>query len=315
MFARSYFNLMKITVVGAGFVGATTAQRLAEKELGDVVLHDILEGMPQGKALDMMESACLERFDSEVKGTNNPADYAGSDIVVITSGLARQPGMSRDDLLLKNAEIVGGVADNVKKYAPDAIVIVVSNPLDVMTYLVSAKTGFPKERVMGMAGVLDSARFRCFIAMELGVSHRDVEAMVLGGHGDDMVPLARYCTVSGIGIEALLPKEKIDAMITRTRNGGAEIVKLLQKGSAYYAPSAAAVQMVQSIVRDEKRILPVAAYCTGQYGIKGQFVGVPVQLGRKGMEKIIELELTEDERKQLQASAGHVAESVGKLKL
>jgi len=304
---------MKITVVGGGFVGATTAQRLAEKELGDVVLHDIVEGMPQGKGLDMMQSACLEGFDSEVKGTNDPADYAGSDIVVITSGLARQPGMSRDDLLIKNAEIVGGVADNVKKYAPNAIVIVVSNPLDVMTYLVGAKTGFPKERVMGMAGVLDSARFRCFIAMELGVSYKDVEAMVLGGHGDDMVPLARYSTVSGIGIEALLPKEKIDAMIVRTRNGGAEIVKLLQKGSAYYAPSAAAVQMVQSIVRDEKRILPVAAYCTGQYGIKGQFVGVPVQLGRKGVEKIIELSLTENELKQLQASASHVAASVEKL--
>jgi len=306
---------MKITVVGGGFVGATTAQRLAEKELGDVVLHDIVEGMPQGKGLDMMQSACLEGFDSEVKGTNDPADYAGSDIVVITSGLARQPGMSRDDLLIKNAEIVGGVADNVKKYAPNAIVIVVSNPLDVMTYLVGAKTGFPKERVMGMAGVLDSARFRCFIAMELGVSYKDVEAMVLGGHGDDMVPLARYSTVSGIGIEALLPKDKIDAMIVRTRNGGAEIVKLLQKGSAYYAPSAAATQMVQSIVRDEKRVLPVAAWCTGQYGVKNQFVGVPVQLGRKGVEKIIELKLTPDELKQLQASAGHVAESVGKLKL
>lgn len=306
---------MKITVVGAGFVGATTAQRLAEKELGDIVLHDIVEGMPQGKALDMMQSACLEGFDSFVQGTNDPADYAGSDIVVITSGLARQPGMSRDDLLLKNAEIVGGVADNVRKYAPEAIVIVVSNPLDVMTYLVGAKTGFPKHRVMGMAGVLDSARFRCFIAMELGVSHRVVEAMVLGGHGDDMVPLARYSTVSGIGIEALLPQDKIDAMLTRTRNGGAEIVKLLQKGSAYYAPSAAAVQMVQSIVRDEKRILPVAAYCTGQYGIKNQFVGVPVQLGRKGVEKIIELKLTDDELKQLQASASHVAESVGKLKI
>ena len=306
---------MKITVVGAGFVGATTAQRLAEKELGDVVLHDIVEGMPQGKALDMLQSACLETFDSHVHGTNDAADYAGSDIVVITSGLPRQPGMSRDDLLLKNAEIVGGVAENVKKHAPNAIVIVVSNPLDVMTYLVGAKTGFPKERIMGMAGVLDSARFRCFIAQELGVSYKDVEAMVLGGHGDDMVPLARYSTVSGIAIDALLPKEKIDAMITRTRNGGAEIVKLLQKGSAYYAPSAAAVQMVQSIVRDEKRVLPVAAWCTGQYGIKNQFVGVPVQLGSKGVEKIIELKLTAEELTQLQASAHHVADSVAKLKL
>jgi malate dehydrogenase len=306
---------MKITVVGAGFVGATTAQRLAEKNLGDVVLHDIVKGMPQGKALDMLQSACLEEFDSHVQGTNDPADYIGSDMVVITSGLARQPGMSRDDLLMKNAEIVGGVADNVKKYAPGAIVIVVSNPLDVMTYLVGARTGFARERVMGMAGVLDSARFRCFIAQELGVSYRDVEAMVLGGHGDDMVPLARYSTVSGIGIEALLPPEKIEAMITRTRNGGAEIVKLLQKGSAYYAPSAAAVQMVQSIVRDEKRVLPVAAWCTGQYGIHDQFVGVPVQLGSKGVEKILELKLTEDELKQLQASARHVAASVAKLKL
>ena len=215
----------------------------------------------------------------------------------------------------KNAHIVGGVAENVKQYAPDAIVIVVSNPLDVMTYLVGAKTGFRKERVMGMAGVLDSARFRCFIAMELGVSPRDVEAMVLGGHGDDMVPLARYSTVSGIGIEALLPADKIDAMIARTRNGGAEIVKLLQKGSAYYAPSAAVVQMVQSIVRDERRVLPVAAWCTGEYGVKNQFVGVPVRLGRQGVEKIIELELKPEELKQLRASADHVAESVAKLGL
>jgi len=306
---------MKITVVGAGFVGATTAQRLAEKELGDIVLHDIVQGMPQGKALDMMQSACLENFDSAVQGTNDPADYKGSDIVVITSGLPRQPGMSRDDLLLKNSEIVGTVADNVKKYAPDSIVIVVSNPLDVMTYLAAVKTGFAKHRVMGMAGVLDSARFRCFIAQELGVSFKDVEAMVLGGHGDDMVPLARYSTVSGIGIEALLPKDKIDAMITRTRNGGAEIVKLLQKGSAYYAPSSAAVQMVQSIVRDEKRVMPVAAWCTGQYGLKDQFVGVPVQLGRKGIEKIIELDLTPEELKMLKASASHVAESAHLLGL
>lgn len=304
---------MKITVVGAGFVGATTAQRLVEKNLGEVVLHDIVEGMPQGKALDMMQSACIEGFDSLIKGTNSPADYEGSDIVVITSGLARQPGMSRDDLLAKNAEIVGGVADNVKKFAPNAIVIVVSNPLDVMTYLVAAKTNFAKNKVMGMAGVLDSARFRWFIAEELNVSPRDVDAMVLGGHGDDMVPLTRYSTVSGISIEALIPKEKLDAMVVRTRNGGAEIVKLLQKGSAYYAPSASAVQMVQSIVRDEKRVLPVAAYCDGQYGIKGQFVGVPAILGKGGVEKIIELDLTKEELGQLQASAAHVAKSVSTL--
>ena len=303
----------KITVVGGGFVGATTAQRLVEKELGDVMLHDIVEGMPQGKALDMMQSACLEGFDCQIRGTNDPADYKDSDIVIITSGLPRQPGMSRDDLLLKNAEIVGGVADNVKKYAPNAILIVVSNPLDVMTYLVAARTGFPKNKVLGMAGVLDSARFRCFIAMELGVSHRDVEAMVLGGHGDDMVPLARYSTVAGISIEALLPKEKIEAMIDRTRNGGAEIVKLLQKGSAYYAPSSSAVQMAEAILKDLKRVLPCAVWCSGQYGIKDQFVGVPCRLGRKGVEEIIELKLTDEELKQLQASAAHVASSVKKL--
>lgn len=306
---------MKITVVGAGFVGATTAQRLVEKNLGDVVLHDIVEGMPQGKALDMMQSACLENFESKVTGTNDAADYAGSDIVVITSGLPRQPGMSRDDLLAKNAEIVGGVARNVKQYAPNAIVIVVSNPLDVMTYLAAAVTGFPKERVMGMAGVLDSARFRAFIAMELGVAHQDVDAMVLGGHGDDMVPLVRYTTVGGISVEKLISAERLAAIVDRTRNGGAEIVKLLQKGSAYYAPSAAVVQMVKSIIRDEKRVLPVAAWCTGQYGIQNQFVGVPVVLGRKGVEKIIELDLSEQELAQLRSSADHVAASVKKLGL
>ncbi len=306
---------MKITVVGAGFVGATTAQRIVEKNLGDVVLHDIIEGMPQGKALDMMQSACLEGYESKVVGTNDPADYAGSDIVVITSGLPRQPGMSRDDLLAKNAEIVSGVARNVKQYAPNAIVIVVSNPLDVMTYLAAAITGFPKERVMGMAGVLDSARFRAFIAMELGVAHQDIDAMVLGGHGDDMVPLVRYTTVGGISVDKLIPTDRLAAIVDRTRNGGAEIVKLLQKGSAYYAPSAATVQMVKSIVRDEKRVLPVAAWCSGEYGIKDQFVGVPVVLGRKGVEKIIELDLNQEELSQLRSSADHVAASVKKLGL
>ena len=305
---------MKITVVGAGFVGATTAQRLAEKNLGDVVLHDVVPGMPQGKALDMLQSACLEGFDGEILGTNNPENYRGSDIVVITGGLARQPGMSRDDLLTKNAAILGEISSNIRKYAPSSIVIVVSNPLDVMTYWVAEQTGLPKERVMGMAGVLDSARFRCFIAEELGVSYGDVQAMVLGGHGDDMVPLARYSTVSGISIQALLPPEKINTLIDRTRNGGAEIVKLLQKGSAYYAPSSAAVQMVQSIVRDEKRVLPVAAWCSGQYGIKGQFVGVPVQLGARGVEKILELELSPDELRQLRRSADHVAANIAQLK-
>jgi len=266
--------------------------------------------MPQGKALDMMQSACLEGFDSFVQGTNDPADYAGSDIVVITSGLARQPGMSRDDLLLKNAEIVGGVADNVRKYAPEAIVIVVSNPLDVMTYLVGAKTGFPKHRVMGMAGVLDSARFRCFIAMELGVSHRDVEAMVLGGHGDDMVPLPRYSTVAGIPLPDLLPKDRIDAIVERTRKGGAEIVNLLKTGSAYYAPSAAAVEMVEAILQDKKKILPCAVYLEGEYGIKGLFVGVPVKLGASGVEEIIQIKLTAEENAALQKSSASVRELV-----
>ncbi len=305
----------KITVVGAGFVGATTAQRVLEKKLGDVVLHDIVPDMPKGKALDMMESACLEGFDSNIVGTNDPADYKDSSIVVITSGIARKPGMSRDDLLKTNADIVGGVADNIKKYAPNAIVIVVSNPLDVMTCLVGAKTGFPKNRVIGMAGVLDSARFRCFIAMELGVSHQDVQAMVLGGHGDDMVPLVRYSTVSGIAIEALISKERLDTLVARTRNGGAEIVGLLKTGSAYYAPSAAIAQMVQSIIRDEKQLLPCAAWCTGQYGIKDMFVGVPCVLGKNGMEKIIELKLTENELGLLKTSADHVRESCKKLGL
>ena len=306
---------MKITVVGGGFVGSTVAEKLAAKQLGDIVLHDIVEGMPQGKALDMMQSACLERFDCAIKGTNDPADYKDSDIVVVTSGVPRKPGMSRDDLININSKIVSEVSENVKKYAPSAILIIVTNPLDVMTYLAAVKTGFPKNRIMGMAGVLDSARFRCFIAMELGVSHQDVEAMVLGGHGDDMVPLARYSTVSGVSIETLLPKEKITAMIDRTRNGGAEIVKLLKTGSAYYAPAASVVEMVKSIVLDEKRILPVAAWCTGQYGIQNQFVGVPVRLGRQGVEQIIELPLTNEEKSLLQASANRVAELVKKMNL
>ena len=310
-----FMKKAKITVVGAGFVGATTAQRIAEKNLGDVVLHDIIPDMPQGKALDMMESACLEGFDSQIIGTHHPADYKDSDIVVITSGIARKPGMSRDDLLKTNAEIVGGVADNVKKYAPNAIVIVVSNPLDVMTYLVGIRTGFAKNKVLGMAGVLDSARFRCFIAMELGVSHQDVQAMVLGGHGDDMVPLIRYSTVSGIAIEALIPKDRLDTLVTRTRNGGAEIVSLLKTGSAYYAPSASVAQMVQSMVRDEKRVLPCAAWCTGQYGIQNMFVGVPCKLGKNGVEQILELKLTDQELALLKTSVEHVRENVKKLKV
>lgn len=305
----------KITVFGAGFVGSTTAQRLVEKELGDVVMIDIIEGMPQGKALDMMQSACLEGFDAKVNGSNNPADCRDSDLVIITSGVARKPGMSRDDLLKTNAGIVGSVCEAIKTHAPNAIVIVVSNPLDVMTYLAGVKLGFPKNRVMGMAGVLDSARFRCFIAMELGVSMRDVDAMVLGGHGDDMVPLVRYATVAGIRVEDLLPKERLDALVTRTRNGGAEIVNLLKTGSAYYAPSSSVVEMARAILHDEKRVLPVAAWCTGQYGIRDMFVGVPVVLGASGVEKIIELNLTAEELSQLKKSADHVMENVRRLNL
>jgi len=305
----------KVTVFGAGFVGATTAQRIAEKQLADVTLIDIIEGMPQGKALDMMESACLEGFDAKVTGSNNAADCRDSDLVVITSGVARKPGMSRDDLLKINAGIVGSVCDAIKTNAPNAIVIVVSNPLDVMTYLASIKLGFPKNKVMGMAGVLDSARFRCFIAMKLGVSMRDVDAMVLGGHGDDMVPLVRYATVAGIKVEDLISKDRLDAMVARTRAGGAEIVNLLKTGSAYYAPSSSTVEMVAAILRDEKRALPVAAWCTGQYGINKMFVGVPAVLGKDGVEKIIELKLTADELAQLKKSADHVLENVQKLSL
>ena len=305
----------KISVVGAGHVGATTAQRIVEKELGDVVLVDVVEGMPQGKALDIMESAPVEGFDAMITGSNNYADIKDSDLVVITAGLARKPGMTRDDLLLKNAEIVGGVADSIKQYAPNSIVIVVTNPLDVMVYLTWAKVGFPTHRVVGMAGMLDSARFRAFIAMELGVSMKGVEAMVLGGHGDDMVPLARYSTVSGIAIEALLPKEKIEAMITRTRNGGVEIVNLHKAGSAWYGPSSAITAMVSSILRDEKRVLPCCCWCTGEYGVRDMFVGVPARLGRNGVEQIIELDLTDGELAALAKSADHVRENVKKLKL
>ena len=305
----------KVTVFGAGFVGSTTAQRIAEKQLADVVMVDIIEGMPQGKALDMMESACLEGFDAKVTGANDPAACADSDLIVVTSGIARKPGMSRDDLLKTNAGIVGSVCEAIKKNAPTATVIVVSNPLDVMTYLAGVKLGFPKNKVIGMAGVLDSARFRAFIAVELGVSMRDVDAMVLGGHGDDMVPLVRYATVAGIKVEDLIPKEKLDALVTRTRNGGAEIVALLKTGSAYYAPSSSVVEMVSSILRDEKRVLPCAAWCTGQYNVKDMFVGVPCILGANGVEKIIELKLSENELAQLKTSSDHVFENVKRLSL
>jgi malate dehydrogenase len=307
--------LNKITVVGAGNVGATAAQRIAEKELArTVVMVDVAEGIPQGKGLDQWESAPIELFDSRVVGSNGYDESAGSDIVVITAGIARKPGMSRDDLLNTNAGIVKSVAENVAKSSPKAIIIVVSNPLDVMCYVAMKASGFPRERVVGMAGVLDTARYRSFLAEALDVSVRDIQAMVLGGHGDTMVPLISYTTVSGIPITQLIEKTKLDAIVDRARNGGAEIVKYLKTGSAYYAPSSGAVQMVEAIVLDQKRILPCSAWLDGEYGMKGLFLGVPVKLGRKGMEKIIEVTLTSDEKAALAKSAEAVREPMGAIK-
>jgi malate dehydrogenase len=305
----------KITIVGAGNVGATAAHWAAAKELGDVVLVDVVEGVPQGKALDLFEASPVERFDSRIVGTNGYDETAGSDIVIITAGLARKPGMSRDDLLHKNTEIVKGVTEQVARRSPEAVIIVVSNPLDAMTYVAHKVSGFPKQRVVGMAGVLDSARMRSFIAMELDVSVEDVTAFVLGGHGDTMVPLPRYSTVAGIPLPALLSKERIDAIVKRTANGGAEIVNLLKTGSAFYAPSAAAVEMAEAILRDKKRILPCAALLEGEYGVKGYFVGVPVKLGAGGVEKVIEIELLPEEKAALQKSVDAVRELVGIVKV
>jgi len=306
----------KITVVGAGNVGATTAQRVAEKELArTVVLVDIVEGIPQGKGLDQWQSAPIEGFDSRVIGTNGYEATAGSDVVIITAGIARKPGMSRDDLLNTNAGIVKQVAEQVKQTSPNAILIIVSNPLDVMCYVAKQVTGFPRERVLGMAGVLDTARYRAFLASELDVSVRDIQAMVLGGHGDTMVPLISYTSVSGIPITQLIDKAKLDAIVDRTRSGGAEIVKHLKTGSAYYAPSAGAVQMAEAIVNDQKRILPCAAWLDGEYGMKGLFLGVPCKLGARGLEKVIEVKLTDDERAALQKSADAVREPMKAVKL
>src|ERR1700760_1656527 len=286
----------KITVVGAGNVGATTAQRVAEKELANtVVMVDVVEGIPQGKTLDLWQSAPIEGYDSRLIGTNGYEETAGSDIVIITAGIARKPGMSRDDLLNTNAGIVKSVSEEIKKTSPNAILIIVSNPLDVMCYVAKEVTGFPRERVLGMAGVLDTARYRGFLAEAMDVSVRDIQAMVLGGHGDTMVPLISYTSVSGIPVTQLLEKSKLDAIVDRTRNGGAEIVKHLKTGSAYYAPSSGAVQMAEAIVKDQKRILPRAAWLQGEYGMKDLFLGVPCKLGRNGLEKIIEVELTDDE--------------------
>jgi malate dehydrogenase len=305
----------KITVVGAGNVGATTAHWLVSKELGDVVLVDIIEGMPQGKALDLAQAGPVEGYDSRLVGTNGYKETANSDVVVITSGIARKPGMSRDDLLNTNAGIVAGVTEEIVKYSPNCIIIVVSNPLDAMAQVALKKSGFPKHRVVGMAGILDSARMRCFLAEALNVSVENVSAFVLGGHGDTMVPLPRYSTCGGIPITELLPKEVIDQIVTRTANGGAEIVSLLKSGSAYYAPAAAAVEMVEAILKDKKKILPCAAYLEGEYGVNGLFVGVPIKLGAKGIEEIIQINLTTEERAALQKSAAAVQELVGKLKL
>jgi len=305
----------KISVVGAGNVGASVAQYAVERELGDVVLVDIIEGIPQGKALDLAQAGPVHGYDASLIGTNGYDETANSDIVVITAGLARKPGMTRDDLLFKNAEIVGGVVEQVATRSPDAILVLVTNPLDAMVQLAWKKSKFPSQRVIGMAGVLDSARFRTFIAQELDVSVENVTAFVLGGHGDTMVPLPRYSTVAGIPITDLLPPDRIQALVTRTANGGAEIVALLKAGSAYYAPAASTVEMLEAILKDKKKILPCAAYLDGQYGVKGLYVGVPVKLGRRGVEQIIEITLTADERAAFEKSAGSVRELVDKLKL
>ena len=306
----------KITVVGAGNVGATTAQRIAEKELArTVVMVDVVEGIPQGKGLDQWESAPIEGFDSRIIGTNGYDESAGSDVVVITAGIARKPGMSRDDLLNTNAGIVKAVSEQVKRTSPNAIIIVVSNPLDVMCYVAKEVTGFPRERVLGMAGILDTARYRSFIAEALDVSVRDIQAMVLGGHGDTMVPLISYTSVSGIPITQLMDRATLDAIVQRARDGGAEIVKHLKTGSAYYAPSSGAVQMVEAIVRDQKRILPCAAWLEGEYGMSGLFLGVPCKLGRNGLEKVVEIELTPKERVDLGKSAEAVRDPMKAVKL
>jgi malate dehydrogenase len=303
----------KVTVIGAGNVGATTAQRIAEAGLADVVVVDIVEGLPQGKGLDLAEAAPVVGHDASVVGSNDYAATAGSDIIVVTSGLARQPGMSRDDLLAKNAGIVKAVVEAAAAQSPDAVLIVVTNPLDAMCHVAMRASGFPRERVLGMAGVLDSARFRTFIAEELGVSVTDVSAFVLGGHGDTMVPLPRYSTVAGIPITDLLPADRIAALVDRTANGGAEIVALLKSGSAYYAPAASTFEMVDAILRDRRRVLPCATYLQGEYGVDGLFVGVPIVLGEGGMQRIVEITLTADEQEAFRKSAAAVQELVDKL--
>ncbi len=300
----------KLTVVGGGFVGATSAHWAAAKELADVVLIDIIEGMPQGKGLDLLEAGPVEGFDVNVLGTNDYADTADSDIVIITAGIARKPGMSRDDLLNINTGIVKDVTANIAKYSPNAVLIIVSNPLDAIVYVAHKASGFPPNRVVGMAGVLDSARFRAFIAQELGVSVKDIQAFVLGGHGDTMVPLPRYTTVSGIPIPDLMSAERIEALVERTRKGGGEIVNLLKTGSAFFAPSASAIQMASAILKDQKRILPCAAYCDKEYGVGGYFVGVPAMLGGNGVERVVEIQMSAEEKAAFDKSVQAVRDLV-----
>ena len=303
----------KVTVIGAGNVGATTAQQIIETGLADVVLVDIVEGLPQGKALDLLEAAPVAGYDVRITGTNDYADTAHSKIIVVTSGLARQPGMSRDDLMARNAGIVESVVKQAAPLSPGAIILVVTNPLDAMCHVALKASGFPPERVIGMAGVLDSARFRAFIAEELQVSVRDIRAFVLGGHGDTMVPLPRYSTVGGVPMTELMSAERVEALVERTRNGGAEVVALLKTGSAYYAPAASVVEMIEAILRDRRRVLPCAAYLGGEYGVSDLYMGVPIVLGNGGVEKIIEISLTDDERAAFDRSADSVRELLAKL--
>jgi len=305
----------KVTVVGAGFVGATTAQRIVEKNLADVVLADIVEGLPQGKALDMMESAPVEGFEAKIVGTNNYADTKNSDLIVLTAGLARKPGMSRDDLLHQNAGIVSGIVTEVVKYSPKALILIVTNPLDVMVYLAWKKSGFEAKRVFGMAGALDSARYAYFVSEELKCQPSEVEAMVLGGHGDEMVPVPAHTKVKGKPLPQLLKREQIEAINQRTRDGGAEIVEYLKTGSAFYAPSSCVVRMAENILKEKGEVIPSCVYLTGQYGIKDIYCGVPVRFDRSGVKEIIALDLTPEEKKALQRSAEHVRETVAKLNL
>lgn len=296
----------KLTIIGAGNVGATCAHWAASKELADIVLIDVVEGIPQGKGLDLMEAAPVEGYDCNIIGTNNYEDTADSDVIVITAGIARKPGMSRDDLIGTNAKIVSAVTKEAVKYSPNSFIIVVTNPIDVMVYAAYKASGFTPNRVFGMAGVLDSARFRTFLSLELGVSFEDVSAFVIGGHGDDMVPLVRYSYAGGIPIEKLIPKDRIDAIVDRTRKGGAEIVNYLKTGSAFYAPSASTIQMVEAVLKDKKRILPVAAYLNGEYGEKDIYFGVPAIIGGNGVEKVFDLELTDEETVALKKSVASV---------